>query len=310
MFEVMLQMALLIAAGMLWQRMAPDHISALSHRRALTDLVFYILLPALVLDILWQAPFDASTLAFAVTALSRLSVAALCMWLTLQLLQRVMKISRAQQGALMLAATFPNATYLGLPVTSEVLGDWTHEIVLKFDLFACTPVLLTLGMLMAQSYGQSEHKTHPVKELLKVPPLWALLLASLFNLSHLPQPVMIGHALHTLAGGVVPLMLIALGMSIRWDTFKLKLIPLLLPVCLIGLCIAPLAALWVARALGLHDSQLTACVLLAAMPTMVFGIVICERYRLDGALYAAAVFLSTLLSIGSLSLWFVLLQGF
>jgi len=310
MLAVMLQMALLIAAGMLWQRMAPNHMSALSHRRALTDLVFYILLPALVLDILWQAPFDASTLAFAVTALSRLSVAALCMWLTLQLLQRVMTISRAQQGALMLAATFPNATYLGLPVTSEVLGDWTHEIVLKFDLFACTPVLLTLGMLMAQSYGQSEHKKHPVKELLKVPPLWALLLATILNLSHLPQPVMVGHALHTLAGGVVPLMLIALGMSIRWDTFKLKLIPLLLPVCLIGLCIAPFAALWVARALGLHDNQLTACVLLAAMPTMVFGIVICERYRLDGALYAAAVFLSTLLSIGSLSLWFVLLQGF
>jgi len=308
MLAVMLQMALMIAAGMLWQRLAPDHMSALAHRRALTDLVFYILLPALVLDILWQAPFDASTLSIALTALSRLTVAALCMWLTLQLLQRVMIISRAQQGALMLAATFPNATYLGLPVTSEVLGDWTHEIVLKFDLFACTPVLLTLGMLMAQTYGQSEHKSHPIRELMRVPPLWALLLATILNVSHVPQPVMIGHALHTLAGGVVPLMLIALGMSIRWDTFKLKLTPLLLPVCVIGLLIAPLAAQYTAIALGLHGDQLTACILLAAMPTMVFGIVICERYRLDGALYAAAVFMSTLLSIGSLSLWFAILQ--
>ncbi|MBF4992228.1 AEC family transporter [Methylophilus sp. QUAN] len=308
MLAVMLQMALMIAAGMLWQRLAPDHMSALAHRRALTDLVFYILLPALVLDILWQAPFDASTLSIALTALSRLTVAALCMWLTLQLLQRVMTVSRAQQGALMLAATFPNATYLGLPVTSEVLGDWTHEIVLKFDLFACTPVLLTLGMLMAQTYDQSEHKSHPVRELMRVPPLWALLLATVLNVGHIPQPVMISHALHTLAGGVVPLMLIALGMSIRWDTFKLKLIPLLLPVCVIGLLIAPLAAQHVAIALGLHGDQLTACILLAAMPTMVFGIVICERYRLDGALYAAAVFMSTLLSIGSLSLWFVILQ--
>jgi malate permease and related proteins len=308
MLTVMLQMALMIAAGMLWQRLAPDHMPALAHRRALTDLVFYILLPALVLDILWQAPFDASTLSIALTALSRLMVAALCMWLTLQLLQRIMTISRAQQGALMLAATFPNATYLGLPVTSEVLGDWTHEIVLKFDLFACTPILLTLGMLMAQTYGQSERKSHPVKELIRVPPLWALLLATILNVSHVPQPTMIGHALHTLAGGVVPLMLIALGMSIRWDTFKLKLIPLLLPVCVIGLLIAPLAAQYTAIALGLHDSQLTACILLAAMPTMVFGIVICERYRLDGALYAAAVFMSTLLSIASLSLWFIILQ--
>lgn len=308
MFHVMLQMALLIAAGMLWQRLAPDHMPALAHRRALTDLVFYILLPALVLDILWQAPFDASTLSIALTALSRLTVAAACMWLTLQLLQRVMIISRAQQGALMLAATFPNATYMGLPVTSEVLGDWTHEIVLKFDLFACTPVLLTIGMLMAQTYGQSEQKSHPLKELMRVPPLWVLLLATALNLSEVPQPVMIGHALHTLAGGVVPLMLIALGMSIRWDTFKLKLIPLLLPVCVIGLMLAPLAAKNAAIALGLQGNQLTACILLAAMPTMVFGIVICERYRLDGALYAAAVFISTLLSIASLPLWFAILQ--
>ena len=305
----MLQMALMIAAGMLWQRLAPSHMPALAHRRALTDLVFYILLPALVLDILWQAPFDASTVSIALTALSRLAVAATCMWITLQLLQRVMSISRAQQGALMLAATFPNATYMGLPVTSEVLGDWTHEIVLKFDLFACTPVLLTLGMLMAQTYGQSEHKSHPIKELMRVPPLWALLLATALNLGEIPQPVMISHALHTLAGGVVPLMLIALGMSIRWDTFKLKLIPLLLPVCLIGLLLAPLAAQQAALALGLQGNQLTACILLAAMPTMVFGIVICERYRLDGALYAAAVFISTLLSIASLPQWFVILQS-
>jgi len=305
----MLQMALMIAAGMLWQRLAPSHMPALAHRRALTDLVFYILLPALVLDILWQAPFDASTVSIALTALSRLAVAATCMWITLQLLQRLMSISRAQQGALMLAATFPNATYLGLPVTSEVLGDWTHEIVLKFDLFACTPVLLTLGMLMAQTYGQSEHKSHPIKELMRVPPLWALLLATALNLGEIPQPVMISHALHTLAGGVVPLMLIALGMSIRWDTFKPKLIPLLLPVCVIGLLLAPLAAQQAALALGLQGNQLTACILLAAMPTMVFGIVICERYRLDGALYAAAVFISTLLSIASLPLWFVILQS-
>jgi predicted permease len=309
MFQVMLQMALLIAVGVLWQRLAPQHMPALAHRRALTDLVFYILLPALVLDILWQAPFDASTISIALTALCRLAVAASCMWLTLQVLQRVMAVSRAQQGALMLAATFPNATYMGLPVTSEVLGDWTHEIVLKFDLFACTPILLSLGMLMAQSYGQPGQQSHPIKELMRVPPLSALVLATALNLGDIPQPIMIGHALHTLAGGVVPLMLIALGMSIRWDTFKLKLIPLLLPVCVIGLLIAPLAAMYAARWLGLHDHLLTACILLAAMPTMVFGIVICERYKLDGALYAAAVFLSTLLSIASLSLWFSILQS-
>jgi hypothetical protein len=99
-------------------------------------------------------------------------------------------------------------------------------------------------------------------------------------------------------------MLIALGMSIRWDTLQKRYIPLLLPVCVIALVIAPLVALGVGGALGLESSTLTAVVLLSAMPTMIFGIVICERYQLDGALYAAAVFLTTLLSMATLTLWF------
>lgn len=304
----MMQMALLIATGMLWQRLAPDHLPALSHRRALTDLVFYLLLPALVLNTLWQSPVDHDTGSIALMALSRLAVAAACMATVLAVLQRLRPLPKSHQGALMLAATFPNATYLGLPVTSEVLGDWTPAVVLKFDLFACTPVLLSLGMLMAQAYGHAHERTHPLSTLLRVPPLWALLLATLLNLAQVPQPVMLAHALHTLANGVVPLMLIALGMSIRWETFQLRLLPLLLPVCVIGLWLAPWLAMQCGLWLGLQGPVLTASVLLAAMPTMIFGIVICERYALDGGLYAAAVFLSTVCSLISLPAWFAFLS--
>lgn len=305
MFMVMLQMALLIAIGVVWQRFAPAHIAAIAHRRALTDLVFYVLLPALVLNVIWQAPFDAASIKISLTALSALAVSMGLMWLCL----RLMHLSRPQQGALLLAATFPNATYLGLPVTGQVLGDWTQVVVVKFDLFACTPVLLTIGILIAHRFGNVQTKMHPLAELIRVPPLWALAVASLLNITHTPQPELLAHALQTLSGGVVPLMLIALGMSIRWDTLQTRFIPLLLPVCVIALVIAPLVALGVGDALGLEHTTLTAVVLLAAMPTMIFGIVICERYQLDGALYAAAVFLTSILSIASLTLWFHLLMG-
>ena len=300
MLMVMLQMALLIAVGVLWQRLAPAHITAVAHRRALTDLVFYILLPALVLNVIWQAPFDASSIKISLTALATLAVSMLLMWLCI----KCMDVTRPQQGALLLAATFPNATYLGLPVTGQVLGDWTQVIVLKFDLFACTPVLLTIGILIAHRFGEGQAKIHPLQELMRVPPLWALAVASVLNVTKIPQPELVAHALQTLSGGVVPLMLIALGMSIRWDTLQKRYIPLLLPVCVISLVIAPLVALGVGGALGLESRTLTAVVLLSAMPTMIFGIVICERYQLDGALYAAAVFLTTLLSMATLTIWF------
>lgn len=300
MFTVMLQMSFLVAVGCFWRRSAPKHISALSHRRALTDLVFYILLPALVLNVIWTVPFDVNTLKISLTALSRLVTALLLMWLCCQFLN----VSRPQQGALLLAATFPNATNLGLPVTTEVLGNWTQAVVLNFDLFAFTPALFSFGMLLAQYYGDAKVKVHPLRELAKVPPLWALLLASVLNVLEVPQPLMLQHALTSLADGVVPLMLIALGMSLRWDTLKMQFLPMTTAVCVIGLLCAPLAALGVASVLGLPTETLKAVVLLSAMPSMVFGIIVCERYQLDSALYAATVLVSSLLSILTLSAWF------
>jgi malate permease and related proteins len=299
----MLQMAALIAIGIGWQHIAPKHISVMSHRRALTDLVFYILLPSLVLDIMWLAPLNLTSVKVSLTAISSIAACLLLTWFFVSFL----KITKPQKGALLIAGTFPNATYLGLPVTAQAFGDWSQAIVLKYDLFACTPLVLTLGVLIAHHFGDAKSGIHPLRELSKVPPLWALAIASLLNVTNIPQPLAVHHALDILAGGVVPLMLIALGMSIRWDTIRLKYFPLLLPVSLIALVIAPLVAFEVGSALQIPSNALTVSVILAAMPTMIFGIVICERYQLDSALYAAAVFLTTILSIVTLTIWFNLL---
>lgn len=305
MFSTMMQMGLLIAFGTLWQLLAPKHIPALAHRRALTDLVFYILLPALVLDVIWGSAIDLTSVKISLVGLSVLASSALLMWLVL----RFSSANKPQKGALMLAAIFPNATYLGLPVTNQVLGNWSNAVVLQFDLFACTPVLLTLGILMANHFGADGRQVHPLKELSRVPPLWAVAVAILLNVLNVPRPELIHNSLSILSGGVVPLMLIALGMSLRWDTMRLRYLPMLLPVSLISLLSAPLIALLASSVMVVPDDVATALVLLAAMPTMIFGIVICERYGLDSSLYAAAVFLTTLLSILTLTLWFQFLSA-
>ncbi len=301
----MLQMSVLIAIGVAWKCVAPTHIPALAHRRALTDLVFYILLPALVLDVMWQAPLNITSIKISMTALSGIVVSLLLVYLIISALNLSgFNISKPQKGALLIAGTFPNSTYLGLPVTAQVLGDWTQETVLKYDLFACMPMVLTIGVLIAHHFGDNKLDIHPFRELLKVPPLWALVTASLLNIGKIPQPTEVHSALTILGGGVVPLMLISLGMSIRWDTLKYEIFPTVIPVSVVSLFIAPLVVFHIASALQMPTDTLTISVILAGMPTMIFGIVLCERYQLDSGLYAAAVFLTTVLSIGTLTTWF------
>jgi len=85
---------------------------------------------------------------------------------------------------------------------------------------------------------------------------------------------------------------------------KVKFLPLLLPVVVISLFIVPTSVYFMGELIGLTDQVALATVLIAAMPTMVFGIIICERYQLDSELYAAAVTLTTVCSLISLPLWF------
>lgn len=206
-------------------------------------------------------------------------------------------------GALILASGFPNATYMGLPVLEAALGPWARSVAVQYDLFACTPLLLSVGVMIAAHYGGTQVKGHPLLALLQVPPLWAALIGIALNLGGVPLPQVMGSLLDMLAGSVVPLMLFSLGLGLRWAAGGWSHLPQLLPVVAIQLLITPLLVWGVSSLLGMSGPIQTAVVLEAGMPSMVLGIVLCDRYKLDTSLYAMAVTLTTAFSLFTLPLW-------
>jgi predicted permease len=300
MLFVLGQMAVLILCGIGWRLLRPLGIDADDLRQALTSLVFVLLLPALVLLVLWQAPLGTDSLWIAGVAAAMVLLGAGLSKLLYSLLNQ----PRVIVGTLVLAAGWPNVTYLGLPVLEETLGPWARGVAIQYDLFACTPLLLTLGILLAKSHGDAEVRENPLIALLKVPPLWAALFGVALNLAGVPLHPWFAGVLEKLAFTVPPLMLVALGMGLRWDTLHWGQLLLLAPVALIQLLLLPLAALLLVGWAGLAPELQAAVTLEAAMPTMVLGVVLCDRYKLDAGLYAAAVFITTMLSLVSLPFWF------
>ena len=306
MYQVIAQAGALILCGVFWHLFKPLGLEAQGVRRSLTGVVYVLLLPALVLVVLWRAPLSLDALRVALSALIGIGVGLGSAWLWFR------RSARADYvvGAALLAAAFPNATYMGLPFLEASLGPWARSVAVQYDLFACTPVLLTVGALMAARYGNGEGtQLHPLQTLLRIPPLWAALLGVALNLSGVPLPEAIGHWLDMLAAGVVPLMLFSLGLGLQWSGGWGQRIPVLLPVLFIQLLLTPLLVWGFAQGIGLHGEMLTAVVLEAAMPSMVLGIVLCDRYGLDTASYAIAVTASTALSMLTLPMWFALVQG-
>jgi len=301
MTEVLFQMVGLILFGIGWQLFKPAGLSPTETRKVLTSVVYYVLLPALVLLVLWKADLSTRPVLIAVSAASGIAAGFLLGFLTC----RVCKNSRAEAGALILAIAFPNATYLGLPVLEATFGSWARGIAIQYDLFACTPLLFTVGVLFAARMGNSlETRASLVSGLLRIPPMWAAIVAMGLNLADVPMPTLVEGLLDLLGRGVVPLMLFSLGLSLEWSSSCWRLLPSLVPVVVISLFLVPLVVWAVASILGMQGEVLAAVVLEAAMPSMVLGIVLCDRFNLDSSLYAAAVTATTALSLITLPLWY------
>ncbi|GAB6139374.1 AEC family transporter [Methylosoma difficile] len=306
MHTTLIQMSLLMACGACWRLFKPAGLSAEQTRLVLTTVVYYLLLPALVLNVLWRADIGLQSFQYTFLGMSCVLMGLLSMWLV----GRLLRLKNNRLGATMLAAAFPNTTYLGLPVLEQSFGPWTRSVVIQLDLFATTPLLFTLGVILMRHFGDaSAQNDKPVLAYLNAPPFWAAAVAVTLNLSGVAEPDWLEGLLQTLSSGVVLLMLFSLGLALTWQSVTLKNLPYVIPVIAIKMLLMPLLALFLVGHLSLQDNYKAAAVLDLAMPSMVLGIVFCDRYHLDSALYAMTVTVTTALSLISLPLWYALLTG-
>ncbi len=186
---------------------------------------------------------------------------------------------------------------------TQTFGPWAQSVAIPFDLFASTPLLFTVGIMLARHYGNHTGGAHALIELARVPALWAALGGLLLSMMHMPMPAWLDEALGVLGAAVVPLMLLSIGMALRWQSGWLSKIPILMPMLLIQLGLMPLIVWGASIGVGMPERLLAPSVIEGAMPCMVLGLVICDRFKLDSTLYAEAVTVSTALSLLTLPLW-------
>lgn len=301
MTDALLQIMALLGLGVIWTLLKPACLEIATVRNTLSNTVYYVFLPALILKILWHAPLDITSIKISVSAIagilgSLLIAFSIC---------RLCHIKRDVAGAILLAATFPNATYLGLPLLENTFGGWARSIAIQFDMFACFPLVLTVGIMIANRYGTQPRHTHPVLSLLKVVPIWFVVIAVTLNLAQVPSPVWFSGLLDMLSAAVIPLMLFAAGMALPRGLSEWRNLPTVLPVAVVQLFVMPLIVWMVAYNIDVTGETLRALVVEAALPSMALGIVLCDRFGLNTGIYAAALTLTTALSFFTLPLWYL-----
>ncbi|HBC57350.1 MAG TPA: transporter [Gammaproteobacteria bacterium] len=304
MFTALLQLVVLVCIGVVVQHLIFLPFGIGNVRRILTGLVYYLLLPALILQATWKSalPSDFGWI---------ILIAAICVivpFLGIYYYGRWQKLSSTMLGATLLAGSFPNTTYMGIPILGEIFGAWTRNLIIAYDQMSCMPLILTLGVTIASRLGNHEKIEPPHRALSKVPALWAGLTGLILFQIGLPIPNVINFTLNSLASAVSPIMLIALGMALELKKMDRQTFEIANLLALMQLIIVPLCAYLLSRWVGMTGEMLQAMTLEAAMPSMIFGLVLCDRFDLDAHFYARIVTYTTALSLISLPLIYILVS--
>lgn len=300
MTDTLIQMALIMACGAGWRIFSPAGLSAEHTRTVLTTVVYYLFLPAMVLEVLWHAEIGLQSLEYTILGVAAVLAGMVLTWAIVTLFH----FNPAQKGAIILAAAFPNVTYLGLPVLEQTFGLWARSVAIQLDFFAAGPLLFTVGITIARYYGEDDNKSKFILSFLTTPPFCAAIIAVLLNASHVPSPDWLFGVLQKLSASVVPIMLFSLGLALRWESISWRNLPFILPAIIIRLVCIPLLVIWLVQFMTLTEDFKDAVIVDLAMPSMVLGIVFCDRYKLDSALYAMTVTITTLLSMLTLPFWY------
>jgi hypothetical protein len=223
--------------------------------------------------------------AFAQIALASLSafvVMGLAAW-------AVLRASGLDPRDFLPALTFPNTGNMGLPLSLFAFGS--EGLAFAIVVFAFSSVgHFTVGVSVSRGALKP-------RELLTLPILPALLVGFGLVVLDLSLPPIVGRAVELLGNLTIPLMLLALGVSLA----RLPLRGFGKAAFLSGLRLAIGAAtgFGIAVAFGLGPTATGALVLQCAMPVAVYSYLFAERYGRASADVAGAVIVSTLLSLAT-----------
>ena len=259
-------------------------------------------LPALIFGALSVSQFDLRKLLLAAVMIVSQGICAGIAWWVSKLL----KLSRAKKGALILASTFTSSGFLGYAVVKEIYSGNSQALsdAAIVSELGVAMVIFTVGVIIAIHFGINEasprEKRIEALKFFRSPIFFSLVLGTIFSFIPLPREnwLIAGfyHLLRTIAAANTILVTLVIGVMLHFRDLR-KVLPIVLLACLIKLIIQPLLAYGQSQLLDFPLLWHQIVVLEAAMPTAALTAVFARRYGCDAELTTILVFTTFISSI-------------
>lgn len=268
----------------------------------LTRIVFYLLGPALIFRSIYTSTvsFD-SVLSIGVFIILIQGV----LFAVSRVVGRVRKWDGDSQAAGSVVLMFANCGNYGLPVLLFAFGEEGFALGIIYVLISGM-MQATLGIGVASWHKGASWK-HGLLQVLRVPYLYAFLLALLLRSATIELPQSLFRAVDLLAQAAIPGQLLMLGIQlsrVRLHHFGVDSIFL----SVLKLTIPPILGWAVTSVLGITGLLQAVLIVEASMPSAVNALILATHFRRNVELAATTVFLSTIMSLVTITVLLSILR--
>ncbi|RNF33579.1 AEC family transporter [Paracoccus methylarcula] len=278
--------------------------------REVNRVVVYLALPALLFDItanavpseIWQPGF--------LVAFTAGCAVVFILTIGLRMRQGAPLADAAIDG---LNTSYANTGFMGFPLLLAVIGETAMAATLVATIVtAC--VLFAIAIILIESGLQAETRRRDIARkiclsLVRNPLLIAPVLGGIVMATGLRLPEALDSYLKLLGGAASPCALIALGLFLADNSGRQPRAGTKVQTILVALkLIAQPAVTWIIAVpvLGLPAETAHIAVLLAALPTGTGPFMLAEFYQREALLTGRVILITTILSVGTLSLYLAL----
>lgn len=288
--EIILVPTLMIVLGYVLKR---QNILKSRDSNVLSRIVLTVSLPSLVFVNLSTANISTDMLLLPFAAFS---LSAICMVISF-LFCKSRGYSKVKTWTIMIACAMMNTGFLGFPISLGVFGNEGFLNAIFFDL-ETTLIFVIFGMVLVSIFGGNRKEV--LKQAVGFVPLWAVIIALLFNIFHLQYGYVIETTLNYLGQSTIPLIMISLGLTLDFKEIKHSFTDSLF-VSFVKLILAPIIIFLILNAINFGGLSFKVAILEAGMATAMNALVLAITYDLDTKLMSSIIFTNTVLSLITLT---------
>ena len=254
-------------------------------------IVMYILMPCMIFHALFTADLSylskLGILPFIILASSMVT------GIVSYFILRQFKLDDITLWSVLVTVMIANTAFMGYPVTLGIFGQEGFLRAIFCDI-ATLCIFLILSFILILKFGGTVKTA--VRKITFFPPLWAVILGLTFNFLNIPIGPVIDNTINYLGQGAIPLIMIALGLSIDFSAIK-RSKNMIAFTSVMKLLFFPCIAFLVATQLGLVDLQFKISIIEAAMPSGMMSLLLTITYKLDYEMTSDCILINTVISL-------------